>query len=156
MIAREEQEIGALDRKRAQAEEFLNRPENRATRDASQFLNELIERKSFSWTSVLEDMEKVMPPRVHLVSISPEVTPENQLLLKMQVAGSARDRAIELLRRMEESHRFAQTSITNESFSQSSNGDSERFDIVAIYVPEAYIAQAQEPAAPGVSKEKRP
>ena len=51
--------------------EFLNRPENRNTRDESQFLNELIERKSFSWTRVLENLEKVMPPRVHLVSISP-------------------------------------------------------------------------------------
>jgi len=38
--------------------QFLNRPENRSTRDQSQFLNELIERKSFSWTRVLEDLER--------------------------------------------------------------------------------------------------
>src|SRR5271166_3205762 len=54
-------EIAQRERIRQQAEEFLNRPENRTTRDESQFLNELIERKSFSWTHVLEDLEKVMP-----------------------------------------------------------------------------------------------
>src|SRR5438132_14265043 len=64
--------IAASDAMRRQAEEFLNRPENRATRDDSQFLHELIERKTFSWTRVLEGLERVMPARVHLVSSHPE------------------------------------------------------------------------------------
>src|ERR1700733_12540479 len=38
--------IAQRDRTRQRAEEFLNRPENRATRDQSHFLNGLIERKS--------------------------------------------------------------------------------------------------------------
>ena len=60
---------------------------------------------------MLENLEKVMPPRVHLVSISPQLDEDNQLALKMTVAGDSRDRAIELARRMEESRRFAQTQI---------------------------------------------
>src|SRR6202020_2949454 len=88
-IAELEASIAQRDLKRQQAEQFLNRPENRSTRDQSQFLNELIERKSFSWTRVLEDLEKVMPARVHLVSIDPGLDDENQLALKMVVAGEA-------------------------------------------------------------------
>ncbi len=68
-----EPRLRSATRPAQQAEDFLNQPENRTTRDQSQFLNELIERKSFSWTRVLEDLEKVMPPRVHLVSIHPEL-----------------------------------------------------------------------------------
>jgi Tfp pilus assembly protein PilN len=155
-MANQHREIDELDRKRAQAEKTLNLPENRATRDASQQLNQLIERKAFSWTRVFEDMEKVMPPRVHLVSISPELDADNQLSLKMVVAGSLRDRAIELARRMEESHRFAQTIITSEQPVQSLNGDTEQFDIDAIYVPEPFVAQAQEPTPPAdKAKEKK-
>src|SRR5713226_2374845 len=108
--------IAASDAMRRQAEEFLNLPENRATRDDSQFLNELIERKSFSWTRVLEDLEKVMPARVHLVSIHPELDDDNQLLLKLAVAGDSHDRALELARRMEDSRRFSRTHIATESF----------------------------------------
>ncbi len=61
---------------------------------------------------MLENLEKVMPPRVHLVSISPKLDEDNQLALTMTVAGDSRDRAIELARRMEESRRFAQTEIS--------------------------------------------
>jgi len=134
------------DRLRTNAEEFLNRPENRNTRDESQFLNELIERKAFSWTRVLENLEKVMPARVHLVAIHPELDEENQLALRMTVAGDSRDRAIELAQRMEESRRFAQTSIIQERSTQSTTGDTAQFDIAAIYIPEPVVGSAPPPS----------
>jgi type IV pilus assembly protein PilN len=131
-------EIAQRDRTRAQAEAYLNQPENRSTRDQSQFLNELIERKSFSWTRVLEDLEKVMPTRVHLISIHPELDEDNQLALKMVVGGDSREKAIELARRMEDSRRFTQTHIDTENAETSaSGGDTVKLNINAIYVPEA-------------------
>ena len=150
-------EIAERDHTRQQAEEFLNRPENRATRDQSQFLNELIERKSLSWTHVLEDLEKVMPPRVHLVSIHPELDEDNQLQLKMVVGGDSRERLIELARRMEESRRFSQTYIGIEHFDNSaaaSGGDAVQFDINGVYVPDTAIspAPASTPKTAGTPK----
>jgi type IV pilus assembly protein PilN len=135
-IAEKRALIAQRDQLRANAERILNLPENRTTRDESQFLNELIERKAFSWTRVLENLEKVMPPRVHVESIHPELNEDNQLALKMTVAGESRDRAIELARRMEESQRFAQTHILDERSMQSTSGDTEQVDIAAIYIPE--------------------
>jgi type IV pilus assembly protein PilN len=147
-IAEKRALIAERDQIRAQAEAFLSRPENRTTRDESQFLNQLIQRKSFSWTRVLENLEKVMPPRVHLVAISPHLDDDNQLELKMTVAGDSRDRAIELARRMEDSRRFAQTTIVSESHSDSKNGDTEQIEIAAIYIPEQTSTEADaEPAA---------
>jgi type IV pilus assembly protein PilN len=136
-IARYRAEIAQRDRTRQQAENFLNRPENRTTRDQSQFLNELIERKSLSWTQVLEDLEKVMPTRVHLVSIHPELDEDNQLKLKMVVGGDSRDRALELARRMEDSRHFTQTYIENEHFTQANSGDTVLFNMNGVYVPDA-------------------
>jgi len=135
-IAEKRALIADRDQIRLGAEQFLNRPENRTTRDESQFLNQLIERKAFSWTRVLESLEKVMPPRLHVVSISPQFDEDNQLALKMVVAGDSRDRAIELAKRMEDSRRFAQTLILRESQIQSPTGDSEQVEIAAIYIPE--------------------
>src|SRR5580692_4553253 len=148
-IAEKEAMIADRDRLRAEAERILNLPQNRTTRDESQFLNELIERKAFSWTQVLESLEKVMPPRVHLISISPELDEENQLGLKMAVGGDSRDRALELARRMEESHRFAQTQVTSEAFQQSNNGgDNELFDMEAVYIPEPRMEAAASDVKP--------
>src|ERR1700693_56069 len=42
--------IAEREQEQATAEAMLNRPENRAMREKSQYLNELIKRKSFSWT----------------------------------------------------------------------------------------------------------
>jgi type IV pilus assembly protein PilN len=128
--------IADRDRVRAEADRVLNLPENRTTRDESRYLNELIERKAFSWTRVLENLEKVMPPRVHLVSISPQLDENNELALKMTVAGDSRDRAVELQRRMEESRRFVQTAIVRESHVESQTGDTEQVEMAAIYIPE--------------------
>jgi type IV pilus assembly protein PilN len=149
--------IADRDDIRTNAEEFLNRPENRNTRDTSQFLNELIERKAFSWTLVLENLEKVMPPRVHVVSIHPELDEDNQLALKMTVAGDSRDRAIELSRRMEDSGRFAQTQVIAEHNVQgAANGDTEQFDLEAVYIPEPFVPADAEPKPVGPKSEVKP
>ena len=141
--------IADRERIEAEAQTRLNLPENRTMWSESQYLNSLIERKAFSWTRVLENLEKVMPPRVHLVSISPALDEDNQLVLKMIVAGDSRDRAVELERRMEDSRRFAQTYIVREAHMESQTGDSEQVEIAAVYVPE-------EPSAAGTTEATTP
>jgi len=151
-IARLRADIAQRDRTRMQAEDFLNRPENRSTRDQSQFLNQLIERKSLSWTYVLEDLENVMPPRVHLISIRPELDEDSQLTLKLAVAGDSRDRVLELARRMEDSRRFSQTYIEAEKPGTPGSGEGVQFDIAGNYVPQVAAAQTPPPAPAASAK----
>jgi hypothetical protein len=78
-----------------------------------------------------------MPPRLHVVSIQPVKGTDNQLQIKLVVAGESRDRAIDLVRKMEGSQRFQQTQIEAESSQTTSiPGDNVRFDISALYIPE--------------------
>jgi type IV pilus assembly protein PilN len=137
LIEQREQQISARDLQRAKAEETLSLPTNRGTRDRAQFLNDLFLRKAFSWTKVFEDLERVMPPRLHVVSIHPEKANDNQLQIKLVVAGESRDRALELVRKMEGSQRFQQTQIEQESTQPGQTpGDNVQFDISALYVPD--------------------
>jgi len=137
LIRQREAQIAARDQERAQAEALLSRPENRSTRDRSQFLNDLFQRKAFSWTKVFEDLERVMPPRLHVVSIRPEMGSEAGLNIKLVVAGESRERALDLVRKMEASQRFQQTRIDQETAQiGQSAGDKVQFDISAVYVPE--------------------
>lgn len=129
-------QIAERDRERMAAEALLNRPENRAMRERSQYLNELIARKEFSWTQAIEGLEKVMPPRVHLVSIQPQLNEDNQLTIKMVVAGDSTERAIELVKRMEESRHFRETRIEQQTQMSQSGPDSVQTQIGALYVPE--------------------
>jgi Tfp pilus assembly protein PilN len=135
-ISEFKQQIAERDKERAKAEAFLNLPANRSTRDKSQFINALIQRKAFSWTRVFEELERVMPPRLHVVSIHPEMTPDNELEIKMVVAGESSDRALDLVKRMENSQRFQQTHINETRQQAGTPGDNVQFDITALYIPE--------------------
>jgi type IV pilus assembly protein PilN len=142
LMRQREQQIAARDREKQNAEALLNRPENASTRDRSQFLNDLFERKAFSWTRVFEDLERVMPAHLHVVSIRPEMSQEHELELQMIVAGESRERALELVRNMEDSRRFQQTQITEESVAvMQTSGDKVQFQISTLYVPDMEIAQ---------------
>jgi len=78
----------------------------------------------------------VMTPRLHVVSIRPEMTPDNELQIKMVVAGESSERALDLVKRMESSQHFEQTHI-NETHQQGGTpGDNVQFDITALYIPE--------------------
>jgi len=135
-ISQLKSQIAERDQERAKAETFLNLPSNRDTRDKSQFLNALIQRKAFSWTKVFEELERVMPPRLHVVAIHPEMSAGNQLEIKLVVAGESRERALDLVRKMEGSEHFLQTQITQEQQLSGVAGDNVTFDISALYVPE--------------------
>lgn len=144
LIDKGEKQIASLNAERAAKEAMLNRPENRDMRDRSAFLNELFLRKAFSWTRVFEELERVMPPLLHVVSIKPEMGTDNQLEIKLTVAGESRERALELVRRMEGSMRFHQTQVLTEKFVTSGKpGDTVEFDISAYYLPEREIAMDQ-------------
>lgn len=131
-------QIEKLDTERQENEAILNRPENRGTRDRSQFVNGLIVRKSFSWTQVFSDLEKIMPARVHVVSITPELKPDRQIAIRMQVAGDSGEKAIELASKMERSRRFRQPQVTNYTVgpANQASGDAVRVEITALYVPD--------------------
>ena len=147
LIEQRQQQIAERDREKARAETILDLPANRSTRDRSQFLNDLFQRKAFSWTKVFEDLERVMPARLHVVSIRPEMASDNQLQIKLVVAGESRERALELVRKMEGSQRFQQTQIQQESSQPGQTpGDNGQFEISASYVPD--LADAGKKGSP--------
>ena len=138
LIDKAEQQIATRDLERSNAQATLNAPQNQTTRDQSAFLNDLFERKALSWTQLFEELERVMPARLHVVSITPELTPDKQLKIKLLVAGDSRDGALELVRKMEASPRFRQTQIVSEQQSDQnakSPQDLVQFQISALYAP---------------------
>src|ERR1700677_1299619 len=137
-IARLEQQIAERDNERAQAQAFLDLAANRSTRDQSQFLNGLIERKAFSWTRVFEDLEQVMPSNLHVVSLQPELSDENQMKLEMKVVGDSRSAAIELVHRMEGSKHFQDAQLQSE-VQAGDTGTLVLASVISTYVPDSAV-----------------
>ncbi|MBZ5547553.1 MAG: PilN domain-containing protein [Acidobacteriia bacterium] len=134
-IAELQAQIHERDTERASAQAFLEMAANRSTRDQSQFLNGLIQRKSFSWTRVFEDLERVMPARLHVVSLRPELNDQNQVELEMKVVGETRAEAVDLVHRMEGSKHFQGSQLVQEA-QTGDNAASVIATVSAIYVPD--------------------
>ncbi len=95
----------AFQQQRQQNEARMRQPQNRAVLDRSQFLNDVFARKSFSWTSVMMDLERVLPAGVQVTSIEPVIGKDGDVSIRMKVTGD-RDRAVQLVRNLEQSQRF--------------------------------------------------
>ena len=136
-------QLAQVDREKVQAEAMLSQPQNRTVRDQSRFLNGLFERKAFSWTLAFEQLEQVMPAHLHVISIHPGISADNNLELKLVVGGETREQALDLVRKMEGSKHFKQTRIDSEKFESannlSGNNDRVQFDINALYVPSSEL-----------------
>lgn len=113
-LARLESESRALASERASLEAVLRRPENAAVLERSLFLNELLYAKGISWTRLFDDLERVMPYNVRLVSIRPQITGQNnQVLLDVVVGAQSEQPVIDLLVRLEKSPRFGRATPQN-------------------------------------------
>jgi hypothetical protein len=129
-------QIRERDTERANAQAFLEMAANRSTRDQSQFLNGLIQRKEFSWTRVFEDLERVMPNNLHVVSLRPVINEQNQVELDMKVVGDTRGAVVELVHRMEGSKHFQGSHLVQEA-QQGDNASAVIATVGAVYVPDA-------------------
>jgi Tfp pilus assembly protein PilN len=140
--------IALLDQQRDASEAILNRPENRDVRERSGFLNRIIVRKAFSWTQVFADLEKVMPPRLQVTAIRPDIK-DDRLQLEIQVESETREPALELVRRMEQSTTFRQPQVVAESTATANNTTEVKFQIVTRYVPPPVQPAPQPQSVPG-------
>ena len=134
-IAQLQAQIAERDIERAKAQAYLDMAVNRSTRDQSQFLNGLIQRKAFSWTRVFEELELVMPSNLHVVSLRPELNDQNQMELEMRVLCETRAAAVELVHRMEGSRHFQGAQLVQESQSGEAGGGVTA-SVIAVYVPD--------------------
>lgn len=142
-IAAEKANLEKLKQQEQQDLAILNKPENRDVRDKSQVLNGLIRRKEFSWTLIFADLEHIMPTRLHVVSITPQIDKFNDIFVKMVVAGDSREKAVELVQNMEKSREFRGARVVSEiefnrrDQNSAQSSDTVQFEITAQYVPVA-------------------
>jgi Tfp pilus assembly protein PilN len=119
-INQERSALTQVQREQSQFENVIGRPKNAGVFSKSVFDNELIARRAVSWTKVFEDLEKVMPADVRLVSLRlPQVVAENDggtnhIQLDMTVGTQDPRSLLALLNRLQASPLFGATTMLSE------------------------------------------
>ena len=161
MDSLKKQTLAALTERQTN-EARMRQPQNRAVLDRSQFLNDLFARKSFSWTAVMMDLERVLPAGVQVTSIEPAITAEGGVNIRLRVSGQ-RDLAVDLVRNLEHSQRFLAPHLNNESSqTKEPNGQAPvvqtgvpggvEFDILSGYNPLPAAAKDQQQEQKGAAQ----
>ena len=84
-VAQLKSQIATATKQQAEFDAVIRKPENAEVLERSVFLNTLLYRKGISWTRILADLEKTLPPNVKMLNIQPFVTGKNQVTLNLQV-----------------------------------------------------------------------
>jgi type IV pilus assembly protein PilN len=98
----------------AQDQALMKQPDNAATLDRSEFLNQIFRKKSFSWTTAMMDLERVLPQGVQVTSIDPRMTKEGRVMMRLRVNGP-RDKVVTLVSNLEKSPHFIEPLVAGET-----------------------------------------
>jgi type IV pilus assembly protein PilN len=85
--------------------------------DRVEYVNQLINRRTFSWTRLLNDLEKLTPPNLQLASIKPQVR-GTDLLIEIVVKGRNTQEMIQFVSNLENSGKFTDVSPMYEDLSK--------------------------------------
>lgn len=105
-------QLRSLSAEQAKLDAFLHEPANAVVLERSMLLNELLVRKSVSWTQIFADLESVLPYNVKLISVRlPQINSRNEVMLDMVVGTKEPDAVIGFFKKLEESPLFGPTEL---------------------------------------------
>jgi len=152
-----------FEKERLANEAKMRQPENRGVLERSQFLNAVFAQKSFSWTAVMMDLEKVLPVGVQVTSLEPQMAKDGAVSIRLRVSGD-RGRAVQLVRNLETSQRFESPRLAGEAaqtqdtmrtdVSTTAARGAVEFEILSGYNPLPEVQIKKDAAAPPVKATK--
>jgi Tfp pilus assembly protein PilN len=101
-----------------------------------EFLNQILKRKSFSWTTVFANLERVMPENVYLLTMSPFVDEKGLVGLNIVLRGRTFEDAKEFVSTLEDSGIFGQITVAKEEKKDANPSGEVEFALSAYYYPE--------------------
>lgn len=119
-----------LQTRRNELDEFFARPENAKLKERAAFVNGIIDERSFDWTQMFMDLEKIMPVGVHLVSISPQLQ-KGRMFVRITVGATSDESKIKFLRAMEGSPAFSNVELLSVHTFQT--GNEQAVELNAVY-----------------------
>ncbi len=108
----------------AETSDFLDRVE---------YINQIINRRTFSWTRLLNDLEKLTPPNLQLASIKPQVRGKD-LVIEIVVKGRNTQEMIQFVLNLENSGKFMDVSPMYEDLSKNPGFVGREMGVVVKYL----------------------
>ncbi len=130
-IAALQQQIRRSNAEHAELAAYFHTPQVREILDRANFLNSLIDERSFPWTDIFQSLEQTLPDGVRVVSISPKLV-NGRAELELIVGAANDQQKVRFLKAMETSKSFSNLEITSERHNPQSQGQADPLDQITI------------------------
>jgi len=132
-INRLENEIETDTVQQQDLENYFHTPAARKVLDRANFLNSLIDERSFPWTRIFADLEEALPAGVRVVNISPKLVNGRAEVL-LTVGAATDEQKIHFLEAIEKSKDFSEMQVVSERHTeQGSTADKIIVDLKVVY-----------------------
>ena len=111
----------------------------------TQFMSNAIKRRTFSWTMLFDEFERIFPDNVKMVSVFPQIRDE-KININMEVAGKALNDIVNLFTALQSSPAFTDVTLRGER--QDTDGVLHA-NISLVYLPE-HVTTSPPQTAPAV------
>jgi|SRR5271154_2184462 len=130
-------EMSVLQRQRTELENFFAEPENARLHDRAAFLNSLIDARSFDWTQMFTDLERVLPGGVRVQNIEPKQE-KGGVKVNLTVDTSNEEAKLKFLKALEDSKVFTHVEVVKEQVPTGGGpgfviGDQKTVELSAVY-----------------------
>ncbi|HTU34715.1 MAG TPA: hypothetical protein VMF66_13015 [Candidatus Acidoferrum sp.] len=130
-IATLQEQIRQSSANQTELASYFRSPAARDTLDRANFLNSLIDERSFPWTDIFQSLEQTLPDGVRVVSISPKLV-NGRAELKLVVGAVDDQQKVRFLKAMETSKSFSNLQITAERHSLQTAGNADPLDQIML------------------------
>ncbi len=110
-------QLAQLATQRQELASFFGSPQTKTVVDRATFLNSLIDQRTFPWTKIFTDLEKVLPTGVRVVSIAPQMR-KGEVDVKLAVGATSTASANAFLKALQVSPAFSQMRVSDETRAQ--------------------------------------
>lgn len=105
-------QLAKIRAEQAKLDAQTRRPEYAIVFDRNTMINELIRRKGISWTRIFSDLGAVLPEKVRITAIRPQVNAKDELSLDMTVEAETAPPVIAFISKLEGSAVFGSTEVS--------------------------------------------
>ncbi len=132
---RTRQEMAKLETQRKDLERYFSQKDIANLHDRAAFINTILDARSFNWTLMFMDLERILPGGVRVISIEPRQV-AGHVEVKLTVGANSDEAELKFEHALEESNEFAEVhiqSVTSASAAGNQGGDQKVIQLTTVY-----------------------
>ena len=98
------------------------------------FLNQLIRRKSLSWTQLFFDLQERLPDRVRILTLAPSLQKDGSVKVELGLGGDSMAAIIEFLDALPKGNKFRDVQLHSQGEGRGTGRDAVAAQVSAVYV----------------------